>query len=68
MRTLITDDYHLTIYAGESYGELYDLRVDPQQLYNLWDDIGSQKIKSELQVQLMHRFAETDNTLPRASQ
>lgn len=68
MRTLITNDYHLTIYAGESYGELYDLRVDPQQLHNLWNDSGSQKTKCELQVQLMHRFAETDSALPRASQ
>jgi len=68
MRTLVTRDYHLTIYAGQPYGELYDLGNDPHQLHNLWNDPGSQAIKVELQVQLMHRLAETDNTLPRPSQ
>ena len=65
MRTLITKDHHITIYAGESFGELYDLASDPDQLHNLWNDPSSRELKRDLQVQLMHRFAETDNTLPR---
>jgi len=65
MRTLITEDHHVTIYAGEEYGELYDLRRDPDQLHNLWDDPAGQNLKRDLQAQLMYRFAETDSTLPR---
>ncbi len=65
MRTLITKDHHITIYAGESFGELYDLASDPDQLHNLWNDPSSRELKRDLQVQLMYRFAETDNTLPR---
>ncbi|MBN9474452.1 MAG: hypothetical protein ABS43_15545 [Bordetella sp. SCN 67-23] len=30
--------WKLVYYAGESYGELYDLEVDPRELRNLWTD------------------------------
>lgn len=67
LRTLITDDAQITIYANESYGELYDLRNDPHQLHNLWDDASAKETKRKLQVRLLHRLAETDATLPRFS-
>ena len=65
LRTLITEDTQITIYANESYGELYDLRNDPQQLHNLWDDASAKETKQKLLVWLLHRLAETDATLPR---
>ncbi len=64
-RSVVTADYHLTCYIGESYGELFDLKNDPQQLFNRWDDPGFREVKRDLQVLLMERFAETDSTLPR---
>lgn len=64
-RTLITRDWHLTCYIGESYGELFDLRHDPGQLFNLWDKLECADTKRDLQVLLMERFAATDSTLPR---
>jgi arylsulfatase A-like enzyme len=65
MRTLITPDHHITVYAGECYGELYDLRSDPRQVVNLWDDPGAQSLKRDLQARLLDRMAETDDVLPR---
>jgi len=65
MRSLITESHHITIYAGETYGELFDLRGDPNQLHNLWDEPGAQRTKRDLMIQLMYRFAETDSALPR---
>lgn len=64
-RTVITEDWHLTCYIDEEYGELFDLKNDPEQLYNLWNDVEFKTIKKDLQVLLMERFAETDSTLPR---
>ena len=64
-RTLITEDWHITCYTGESYGELFDLRNDKEQLFNLWNDSEYEERKRSLQVLLMERFAETDSTLPR---
>lgn len=65
MRTLITEDHHLTIYIGQPYGELYDLRKDPDQLHNLWNVPACQNLKKALLAQMAYRFAETDNVLPR---
>ena len=65
LRTLITLNYHITIYAGQPYGELYDLKSDPDQLHNLWCDTKYKDLKESLQVALLHRLAATDNNLPR---
>lgn len=64
-RTVITEDWHITCYAGEKYGELFDLKNDPEQLHNLWDNPEHMKTKRDLQILLMERFAETDSALPR---
>ena len=35
MRTLVTQRYRLTCYSGREYGELFDLKEDPDELHNL---------------------------------
>ena len=37
MRHLITDTHRMTVYKGMAFGELYDLRNDPDETHNLWD-------------------------------
>lgn len=39
-RVYITDRWKLVAYANPDYGELYDLREDPNQIRNLWNDPG----------------------------
>ena len=57
LRTLYRDGYVVTacrpcsLYSG-SEGELYDLRQDPQQWRNLWDDPGYGSLKSDLLADL----------------
>lgn len=65
LRTLITDRHKITAYPGQGYGELFDLHEDPGEVNNLWDDPGSQDLKSDLLIRLMERLVETDNRLPR---
>ncbi|MFQ6097301.1 MAG: sulfatase [Armatimonadota bacterium] len=66
LRTLITRDFWLTIYGGDrDIGELYDLRDDPNQLHNRWNDPRCQTFKRELQAELLYRLTETGSALPR---
>lgn len=53
-QSFITDCYKLIVYRDESYGELYDLQLDPDQYTNLWDKPECAGIKAEL----MHRFVQ----------
>jgi arylsulfatase A-like enzyme len=52
LRTLITDEYRLTI-CGSSQGELFDLKADPHELANEW---GRPETKT-IQAQLMEILA-----------
>ena len=57
--------YQLTAYAGQPYGELFDLENDPGQLHNLWADPSRRRLKHDLLIRLMERTIETDSVLPR---
>jgi uncharacterized sulfatase len=49
LRTLTTDRYKLTRYLGrDGVGELYDLREDPGEVRNLWDDRERWSLRSDL--------------------
>ena len=65
MRTLVTKRYRITIYSGHEYGELFDLREDPREEHNLWNDPAFQSLKEELKIQLLNKIIETDISLPR---
>ena len=38
VHTLIDDRYRLSVFHGTGWGELYDLKNDPGEFDNLWDD------------------------------
>ena len=41
-------DFKLVHYLGDERGQLFDLRRDPQELTNLWDDPGYRRRRQEL--------------------
>ncbi len=55
-RTFLCGDYKMVIYRDADYGELYDMKNDPKQLKNLWDETESANIRADL----MHRLARAD--------
>lgn len=65
IRSLVTDDWFISCYAGEEYGELHHLKEDPQQLHNLWNESACRTTRLELQARLQDRLSQTDKTLPR---
>jgi arylsulfatase A-like enzyme len=64
MRSLVTDRYRLSLYDGVSWGEIYDLANDPDELVNLWDDAASTGLRAELVLRLAHKMIGLSETSP----
>jgi len=54
--TFIYDDYKLVLYTNEEWGELYNLKTDPDLYENLWDNPEYQQLKIKLLIK--HAAAE----------
>jgi arylsulfatase A-like enzyme len=69
MRTWRTLDHRLTVYDGQGWGELYDLRADPHELRNLWAESAHRDLRATLTEQLLRAMiAASDNSpYPRAA-
>ena len=52
MRSLVTPSHRMTVYKGLDFGELYDLRVDPDETRNLWDAPQAAADKAEMMFAL----------------
>lgn len=64
MRTLISDQYRLSLYEGSDEGELYDLKQDPMELYNRWNDPAFQQTKTRLLEALIKTMIQNSETSP----
>ena len=64
LKTLLTDRYKLTVFAGETYGELYDLQTDPGELHNRFNDPEHRDVQAKLMERLAHRLIEDEDPLP----
>ncbi len=58
--TLITDRHKLVVYKHTEAGELYDLKADPDQYRNLWDDPSSGNLKGALLLRLARLHLELE--------
>jgi arylsulfatase len=52
IKMLRTEDWKLVHYLHQPYGELYNLREDPHELYNVYDDAGAAKPRHEMESAL----------------
>lgn len=48
VRTAINDRWRLSIFDGVGWGELYDLRDDPDEMVNLYDDPAYAGVRAEM--------------------
>lgn len=53
VKTYVDDRYKITVYWQRDYGEIFDLRADPGEVRNLWNDPGSADLKSDLMLKLL---------------
>jgi len=61
VKTIRSKEFRMTYYAGKDYGELYDLKKDPEELYNLWDDKNYKNIRDGLIKKLLDTLIETED-------
>lgn len=67
VRVLVRDEWHLAIYKGEEWGELYDRINDPKHLNNLWDSPDHATIKADLVLELSHELIAQMDESPRST-
>lgn len=48
LKTYVDKRYKITVYYNQTYGELFDLEQDPNELHNLWEEPSAQELKQEL--------------------
>ena len=56
VRALVTRNWRYTMYKDQEWGELYDLRNDPNETHNLWDSAEHFKIRAVLAEKLNHHL------------
>lgn len=56
VRALLTHEWRYTLYADQPWGELYDLKNDPNETENLWDSADHQAIRAHLSERMNHHL------------
>jgi arylsulfatase len=64
IRSVITNTHRLTVSQGETWGELYDLKNDPDEMNNLFDDSAHAAIRADMFERLSYRQIELVDTSP----
>jgi arylsulfatase A-like enzyme len=64
-RQLRTKEWALTWSAGKDYGMLFDLRSDPDELHNLWNDPQHAHIRNHLAATLLDEGLKADHWQPK---
>jgi arylsulfatase len=60
-----TERYKLSVYHSlGGWGELYDLKKDPSEFDNLWDNRSARNVKAEMQALMIARMSETVDPHP----
>ncbi len=64
VKTLRTEEWKLTFHQGHDYGELYDLKNDPNEFVNLWSKPAYRERRDQLVAQLLDTLVRTEDPLP----
>lgn len=64
VRTLVTDRYRMSLRQGEAWNELYDLKMDPAEINNLYDDVDAAQIRNELTAVMLRKMIELQDRSP----
>lgn len=66
MRAWVTEAWHLAVYKGEDWGELYDRHADPHHCVNLWDSADHAGVKARMMQALTHALIGQMDESPRS--
>ncbi len=66
VRHLITEDYKLTVYENQKgYGDLYNRKVDPYELNNLWYNEKYRNVRNEMVETLLFENLKAQSRYPK---
>lgn len=63
----VTQEWKLAVYSGETFGELYDLINDPNEMNNLYDHPGMREIKLKLLIEMLEDMENSEPLSERIS-
>ena len=66
-RTLVTDQWRLSLWEGMPDGELFDLKNDPHELNNLWFDPAHAAMRAEMMEAMLRETIRLTDTAPLAA-
>ncbi|MEO1795830.1 MAG: sulfatase-like hydrolase/transferase [Pseudomonadota bacterium] len=66
VRAIVSQEWRLTLYAGQDWGELYHLPSDPGETRNLWDAPDHRQTRAALTEGLAHHLTFQMDESPRA--
>ena len=64
VKTFVDLDWRMSYYAGEAWGELYDLREDPDEITNLWYSSNHQNIRLQLMERMLKNLVHYEARTP----
>jgi len=64
VRTVVTDRHRMSVREGENWWELYDLRDDPLEMRNIYDDPSYTDTRHRLTETMLRRMIELQDRAP----
>ena len=65
-RTFVTGRWRMTYWLEHGFGELYDRREDPDEIYNLWNEASASGDKTEMLERMLQEKFRLDEIAPMA--
>ena len=66
--SFVDRDWRITLWPDPKQGELYNLKADPCEMTNLWDDLGSREKRNELVHRMLLKTIELQDWAPLQTQ
>ena len=67
VRAVVSQRWRYTMYLDQDWGELYDLKNDPNESHNLWDAEKYKAVRAELSERLNHHLTRQMDESPKAN-
>ena len=64
IRTVVTERYRLSLREGEEWDELYDLKEDPHEMNNCFDNAAMKEIRANLTETMLKRVIQLQDRAP----
>lgn len=64
VRTMITEQYRMTMTNPAGIYELFDLKNDPLELHNLWEDDANEELKNDMTKRMLELICEMQDWSP----